>query len=261
MSDPATILAGAKVLVTRRYEDSRKLSEGILRLGGEVTCVPMIEVLGPLDRESLALAQRKVGGFDWLVFTSRHSAGSFLEGVPVPEGSRPRVAAVGGATAAQVRERGWPVDLQADGSGAAALATALIDGGEVSGKTFVYPCSNLARTEFATMVMDADAAGVLTVEAYRVVRPVFAEGRLEPGDHDVVVFASPSAVSHMAQLLEERGDGFEQMNTVSIGPTTTEALRASGVRRIFEATNTDHRGLLDAIVAAWAQHIEGRKDT
>jgi len=251
-----TDLGGVKILVTRRYEDSRELTSEIRRRGGDVSCLPMIEVAGPGDRESLAASRKKIGDFDWLVLTSRHSARSFLEGLSRP--GRNRVAVVGDSTAAEVERWGWPVHLKGNGKGATALARALEEAGEFEGRTFLYPCSNLARTDFATAAMDAGASGVLAVEAYRVVRPIFGTSDPDPLAHDIAVFASPSAVDHMAQLLGERGSSLEQIHSVSIGPTTTAALQERGAAGVWEARSTDPEGLLAAISEAWREIKEGR---
>ena len=61
-----------------------------------------------------------------------------------------------------------------------------------------------------------------------------------------VTFTSSSTVEHLAAAL----GGLDGLTAVSIGPVTSEALRAHGVEPLAEADPHDVDGLVAAVLAA-----------
>jgi len=249
------ILKGARVLLTRQEDDSRSLARRIEDLGGSVECIPMIEFAQPSDPGPLAQMRDRIADFDWIALTSRRAARAFLDGLPVSASSRPSIAAVGASTAAEIERNGWPVDLVSVGAGAGDLADDLIALGGIEEKTIAYPCSNLSRDEFARRAMDAGARSVAMVEAYRVVAPKIDMENLGETEFDIVVFTSPSGSRNYARLFFERTGSLEEIQPVSIGPTTTTALLELGAGWVKEAQTQNDVGLLEAVAEAW-EHIK-----
>jgi uroporphyrinogen-III synthase len=110
------------VVVTRAEEADGPLCRELKGLGLEVLLWPAVSV-GPADPAPLAAALAEVHAFAWIVFASRHAVAAVCELLPAPPAGV-RVAAVGEATAQELRARGWPVHLVPGEAHAAALVPA-----------------------------------------------------------------------------------------------------------------------------------------
>jgi len=247
-------LEGARVLLTRRRRDSVQLARNIERQGGTVSIVPLTRIGPPTDPVAVEVARKAASDFDWIALTSRHGAAGYLGGLPVPGASRPRIAAVGDATAEAVRQSHWPVDLKAAGHGAAALAREMVRVGVGAGARVLYPCSDLARTELKKTLEDA-GANVVALEVYRTVPCSDSEELHRECDAvdrwHVAVFASPSAVTRFVAIAGDPDEVMLERLAVGIGPTTARALEDLGGWRVVESKSRDDAGLLEAVERAY----------
>jgi uroporphyrinogen-III synthase len=255
-------LDGARVLLTRRMEDVGDLASRITALGGHVTCAPMIQIAPPSDPRPLEECRGRIGEYDWVALTSRHAARALLGNLPFPGSGKPRIAVVGASTAEAVRKENWDVNVEASGRGAAALAEVLADKHEVRGANILYPTSNLGRDDLDQR-LEVAGARITRIEAYRTIQPEDPPRedleRMRSGGFDITVFASPSAVANFGQLAGVSSLAAETLVTVSIGTTTSAALREAGARRIVEAKRPDTESLLDAVREAWNQRQARRE--
>ena len=119
-------LSGIRVLVTRARAQAAPLSAALQAAGAIPLELPTIRVAEPADREPLRAALRRLpaGGFDWIVFTSANAVsrviGEIVElGFERETLSGVRIAAIGEATSAAVRQAGFHVrsDPGAGGGG------------------------------------------------------------------------------------------------------------------------------------------------
>jgi uroporphyrinogen-III synthase len=171
-------------------------------------------------------------------------------------GAIPRLAAVGRATAARLAEFGHVADCVPDDSGAASLASALIERtGTLSGTRVLWPRADIARRTLALALARAGAVVVAPV-AYRT-QPVPASSlaslvaEIRSGHLDASVFCSPSSAEHLARTLGLDGLGplVENLLVASIGPTTTAALAALGAPPQVEASAPSASALATALAA------------
>jgi uroporphyrinogen-III synthase len=185
--------------------------------------VPRVEALGheavlcePIRIEPLGDEPVDASGYDWLVVTSRNGAHELgRRGVTAN-----RIAAIGPATAAALREHGLRVDLVPETHTQEGLRDALPPGRRM-----------LAAAEGARRdVIDADF-----VPLYRTV-----ELAVEAPDADVALLMSGSA----ARALSAGGARFP---VVAIGPQTSAEARAAGLEVVAEAATHDVAGLLEAL--------------
>jgi uroporphyrinogen-III synthase len=196
---------------------------------------------------------------DWLAFTSDRA----VEVVccraawkALAPGVRPRIAAVGAATADGLRARAAPPVLVADGTGGLALAAALAAQGDLSGVHVVWPRSDRARPELVERLRGAGAR-VSEVVAYHI-EPVagaaVAEFRelLVAGRLAAITFLSPSSALGLARALGEGGLGLLAGRTLvaSIGPTTSQALLELQAPPQLEAPAASLEALADALAAS-----------
>jgi uroporphyrinogen-III synthase len=209
-----------RIVVTRPEAHAGELVERLEALGFEVAVCPLVET-EPVGNEPIHL-----GGYDWVVVTSRTGAELLARrGVP----PWPRVAAIGPGTAAALRAEGQEPALVPAVSTQEGLVTefprppgrVLFAGGEGARRHLV------------------EALGADFVPLYRTVE----RQPDEPLSGDLVVLASASAARAYGRL-------GAAIPAVSIGPETSRAARAEGVRVAAEAATHDLNGLVAAVEAA-----------
>jgi uroporphyrinogen-III synthase len=216
--DPAP--SPARVIVTRARDSAGTLAERLKALGLKVVLCPLIE-LEPAGPPAV-----DVGGYDWVVVTSRRGA---EELAARRRGELPKVAAIGPGTAAALREHGIEPALVPATSTQEGLAAEFP---QPTGRV-LFAGAEDARTYLAE-TLRAD-----TVVLYRT-RELQPE---TPPKGDLVVLASASAARAFAAL------GLD-IAAVSIGPETTLEARDHGLRVLEEARTHDLDGLVAAVAEA-----------
>jgi uroporphyrinogen-III synthase len=205
-----------KVVVTRPRDQAGPLVSRLEALGHEVVECPLIEIEplpGPVE----------VAGYDWVIVTSPNGA---RELVARASGDLPKVAAVGPGTAETLRELGVePAFVPRVSSQDGLLAEFPRPAGRV-----LFTAAKGARRR-PIEELGADFVALYTT---RLVRPA------DPPEGDLVVLASGSAARSFAQL------GVE-IPAVTIGPQTSDAARAAGLRVLAEAETHDLDGLIGAV--------------
>jgi len=233
---------GRRVLLTRTREDCVLWAEELSRSGATVVTLPCIEcqpVETPESRERLI---RALSASDWLVFTSRRGVSEFhrLAGSESPS---LRIAAVGPATAAAAKHRFGRVDLVSEGGNARELARELAQKTPHPARFLIVVAEN-AGTALET-ILSEQGAKCVRINVYRTV-PVASAGPRRPLSTlgvDTVLLASPSAVSGFRHQVEM--DRLADIFT--IGPSTSQEARRSGLAVTAEATRPSLEGLLEAM--------------
>jgi uroporphyrinogen-III synthase len=158
-----------------------------------------------------------------------------------------RLAVLGRGLATRVGRSGVVPEVVASPSTSAGLARTLVERGVVGARCAWFR-GNRADREFSA-TLSAAGAVVTEVEAYRTDLTT----RLGPGDADAmrgaegVVFSSPSAVEAWVALpAAERPDA----RVVSIGPSTSAAVRACGLEVAAEAGEPSPAGIVSAVIRA-----------
>ena len=263
-------LAGLRIVVTRAREQAAGQIEKLSALGAEVILFPMLDFASPEDCAPLDAAIRGIAEFDWLLFTSQNAVRYFVERMRasgleanVAAMDRPRIAAVGPATAEAARSAGFAVERLAKKTHGAGLVEELR--GDLAGKRVLLPRSDRARPDLPAALHDAGAE-VVAVIAYRTVAPEGAPpggggnmARVLRGEVDVISFASPSAFH---SLEEQAGASAlrslsERVAFAAIGPVTAAALREAGMRVEIEAAESTATGIAEAIVKHYAESRRG----
>ena len=205
-----------KVIVTRPREQAGPLVARLEELGHEVVACPLIRIeplAGPVDVEA----------YEWVIVTSPNGA---RELVSRARGDLPKIAAVGPGTAETLRELGVePAFVPTVSSQDGLVAEFPLPEGRV-----LFAAAEGARQG------PVEELGADFVALYRthLVRPA------APPEGDVVVLASGSAARSFAELGTD-------IPVVSIGPQTTLAAEAAGLRVVAEATSHDLDGLVAAV--------------
>ncbi len=252
-------LAGLHIVNTRAARQAPPLTRRLKAEGAEVLHYPAVEVApctdgGQLDAAIRALA---AGQFDWLVITSANTVYVLSErmralGIRPGEGawSNTRVAAVGPASAAAIREElHRAADLVPDEYVAESLAEGLH---VVGGSRVFLPQSTIARPALAQALHTAGAE-VTQVAAYHT---KVGQGGDDLTVHlcrrrvDAVLFTSASTVDYfIARLKGEGGDAVSLRGAAvaCIGPLTAEAARKHALPVQVVAKTRTVEGLVDGL--------------
>lgn len=245
-------LFGRTIVVTRAREQASELRVTLEGLGADVVELPSIQ-LQPVD-----FTIGDVAAYEWVVFTSANGVEHFFtrglhaSGRDTRALASTRVAAIGPGTARALERHGVRADLVP----ARFVAESLLE-------AFPPPAAGssgrvlLARAETARDVLPAGlresgyAVDVLAVYRTVAVEPDRdAVARVRAGAVDAVTFTSSSTVHGFCDAIGEFEPGAGQPLVVSIGPVTSAAARACGLRVDVEATAHDLDGVVAALLAA-----------
>lgn len=248
---PARPLAGLTVLVPRARDQASDFSALLRARGAEPLEVPTIEIRPVASTAALDRAVEKLaaGRFDWVVLTSVNGVAALrarfeaLGQDPAALG-KARVAAVGPATEAALRDWGVHPDLVPEVATTAALGQAFPPGpGGV-----VLARADLANPELA-VILRGKGWRTTEVVAYHTV-PVgtldpAARRRLDAGEVDWVAFTASSTVEGF--LRGYGGPPPPGVRVAAIGPVTAATARAAGIPVAATATEHTMPGLVAAI--------------
>ena len=109
-------LRGKRVLVTRATGQNTKLSRQLTSVGAVPVEFPTIQIGSPTDPTPLNMAIAHLADYQWLILTSANGVKYFWQhllaaGRSIADLKHLRVAAIGPATAANIRERGLTIDV------------------------------------------------------------------------------------------------------------------------------------------------------
>src|SRR5213078_682775 len=110
-------LSGKRIVVTRTRKQASVLSNKLRALGAQVIELPTIRIESPSDLRAFAELVQDSHVYDWIVFTSANGVDAFFEIFfklydDAREIGGARIAAIGPATAQQVKDFHLHVDLQ-----------------------------------------------------------------------------------------------------------------------------------------------------
>lgn len=287
-------LQGKRIGLTRPARSSSGLVARLQEAGAQVLTVPAIWRTAPSSWAPLdgGIAALVVGEFDGILFTSPAAVRPFVERLELaggrvealvcgetrggqdqkegpkvlppgaaegPRGAGARqgllfVGAVGGGTAAALRQVGLHpqvVPIREDG---ASLAAAIIEqlGSSLQGMRFLQPRAEEGREELSTLLEEAGAQ-VEVAAAYCTHRAGPTElaplrEALRADELDALIFASPSAVE--AVVREVGASGLGRALPVAIGETTARAIRLAFGADPAIARSADDEGLFQATLEA-----------
>jgi len=250
---PAGPLAGRRILVTRRPEQSGALVSRLRALGAVVVELPTIAIAPPADVGPLDRALANLHRYEWMVFSSANAVRAVADRLSAlglsasPRGTA--LASVGESTSEAIRERfpGREVAIQpASEFRAEGLVEAFLARG-VAGQRFLVPAAEGGRDVLARSLADMGAR-VDVVAAYQTVAPSgLAEEfrRILQSGLDLATFASPSSVQNLEAAAPAILSG---LRAAVIGPVTEDAARRAGLDVAVVAHPSTAAGLVDAIL-------------
>jgi uroporphyrinogen III methyltransferase/synthase len=250
-------LFGRRIVVTRPREPAGDFAQRLAGLGAEVLEIPAIKIAPTTRKQEIVDALLGLNSYDWLVFTSPNGVAAFFELFfkrfqDLRDLGGARLAAVGPATAARLRELHLQVDLMPDEFVGVKIAEALAGFESVENLKICLLRAEDANPDLPLALEDLGAI-VDDIAVYRTVAETedaagAAADLLERGA-DWLTFTSGSTVDHfharidLPKLLKT----FPQMKLASIGPETSKAIRALGLEPALEAKIHTVEGLAAAL--------------
>ena len=252
-------LFGEHIIVARAGDSSgdSKLAARLREHGAEVWDIASTRLV-PLPSKDSSKLLEQLADFGWVVFTSANAVEFFWRALESRKlDSRAlgaaKVAAVGPATSAALKQRGIVVDVQARRFAAEGLVDAMSEHGSIQGERILYPCAEGARPTLEIGLAELGAS-VERVNIYRS-EPDKSAGEeieriLEGKSATLAAFTSASSVR--AFIAAAGIDKARAIRAASIGPTTTESLREAGMNVVAEAQEATIDGLVRAILLVTA---------
>jgi uroporphyrinogen-III synthase len=223
-----------RVLVTRPAEHGDELTRALSARGLDAIHVPAVAIDVPATNPELDAAVADIERYAWLVVTSANGARAVTEalrrtGGMRPPAGRPRLAAVGTATASRLETEGHVVGFIPSTATAATLAEELPI---TAGERVLVARGNLAGSRVAERLRERGAV-VDDVVAYRTIEgPAASRGLLQAALRDsapaAVLFASGSAARGLAELASREALDVLAIPAVAIGHETATTAREAG---------------------------------
>lgn len=249
-------LLGWRILTTRASKQSGGLAAPLRELGAEVVEVPTIEINPPGSYQPLDTALKNIQNYDWLILTSVNGVDAVFArlkklGMSAQQLQHLQIAAIGPATQKAIEAQGLKVAV----TPAKYIAESVVEAlrGKTEGKRVL-----LARAKVARDVLpnELKKAGVQldVVEAYETKVPAGAKSKLQKlfssasERPDIVTFTSSSTATNFLGLLGDNPQRLlKDVCLASIGPVTSNTLRAAGFPPSIEAREYTMQGLVLAI--------------
>ena len=252
-------LFGRRIGLTRADEQADAQIDSIFELGAEPVLMPTLMIDPPETWDLVDDALRRIGEFDWIVFTSVNGVRGLLRriwdlGGDVRRLASARLAAIGSSTAAALSEFQLRADLVPESYRAEHLAAALCP--LISGRRVLWARANRVRDVLRTELTAAGAhlEEVIVYQHRDVVTwPDDVNQRLIAGQLDWIGVSSPAIARNVARMVPEgaRSHLGGSIRIASISPVTSATCQEVGLPVSAEATEHTWHGMLAAI-----QHIE-----
>lgn len=255
-------LFGKRIVVTRTREQASQLSQKLTENGAEVLEIPTIRI-EPSDRkQDIVDALLELNSYDWLVFTSPNGVTAFFDLFfkrfqDLRDIGGVKIAAIGPATAAKIKELHLQVDLMPEEALGTKIAEALNKYESVENLKLCLLRAQVANQELPEALQELGAI-VDDIAIYKTVPETEdrtgTAAKLLAGGADWITFTSASTVEHfharfdLPKLMKQ----FPKIRLASIGPETSKAIRALDLTPAIEAKEHTIEGLTAALLKAEA---------
>ncbi len=253
-------LFGRRIVVTRTRTQASQLSSRLSELGAEVMEIPTIKVVAPDDPQALVDGIMSLNTYSWLVFTSPNGVEFFFKYFfqafeDLRDLGGTRIAAVGPATEAKLKELHLKVDVKPDKYVTAEVAKAINRFESVENLNILLARAQKANPELPGE-LEALGAIVDDVACYQTVPETAdvsgAAEKMTDVGADWITFTSSSTVEnfHARFDLPDLIETYPELKLASIGPETSKAIRALGLEPTIEAGEHTIKGLVAALLEA-----------
>ncbi len=252
-------LFGKTIVVTRARPQASEFLRRLAALGADCLACPTINVVPPDDFSTLDDRIKRLGAYDWLVFTSINGVAWFFNrlfacGLDARHLGGLRTAVIGPATEQRLLGFGVKADIVPESYRAESVAAAF-SREEMAGRKVLLPRAAEARPVLPEALREMKAE-VDEITAYHTVEDTSAAETLltalKQKTVDLVTFTSSSTVRNFRKLLPEdvteKNRLMQDVTLASIGPITSETAAEEGFQVHITAETYTISGLTEAIV-------------
>jgi uroporphyrinogen III methyltransferase/synthase len=253
-------LFGQRIVVTRRTEQAGAFAQRLAEFGADVLEVPTIKITTPTEKDAIVDALLELNSYDWLVFTSANGVTMFFDIFfrrfqDLRDIGGARIAAVGPATAAKLRELHLQVDLTPEEFTGRKIAEAFKKYQDIENVKMCLLRAEVANKDLPDALQELGAI-VDDIAIYKTIPETEDHGgaceRLQTDGADWVTFTSGSTVEHFHARfdLPKLVRKFPNLKLASIGPETSKTIVALGLKPALEAKNHTTDGLISDLLRA-----------
>ena len=253
-------LFGKRIVVTRSRMQAPKFTRKLSTLGAEVLEIPVVKGETPDNKQDFIDALLTLNSYDWLVFTSVNGVATFFDFFfrqfkDLRDIGGAKIAAVGPATAAKLRELHLQVDLMPEEFVGRKIAEKFAKHSSIENIKICLLRAEKANPDLPRALEELGAI-VDDVGLYKTVAETedffgAAEDFKQHGA-DWLTFTSGSTVEffHARFDLPKTLKQFPQLKIASIGPETSKALAELKLKPAIEAKVHTTDGLVNALASA-----------
>lgn len=251
-------LDGVRVAVTRASAQAGGLKAILEERGAEVLELPLIFVTPDAEPQTVADVFAEIASYEWVIFTSVNGVNGFFhffdksfKDLRCFGGAR--IACVGAATKKAVESYRLEVDLVPEEAVAEALAESLIAYQDIESVKMLVVTGNRNGDALPKILEEKGRAIVDKFPVYRTdytdLEGDAAADSFRKHGADVITFTSSSTVdSFVAQAKHLQIEASaKKPKACSIGPVTSETMRAKGMPVDAEAKEATLEALADAV--------------
>ncbi|MEL0120382.1 MAG: uroporphyrinogen-III synthase, partial [Opitutae bacterium] len=251
----ALALLGRRIVVTRALEQAGKLRHKLEEMGAEVLELPLIKIKPETSPEVMTETFAGLATYEWVIFTStngvRHFFDFFFKAFEDLRCLGPmRIAAIGDATAEELRKLHLQVDVVPENAVSEDLAQAILDFENIENLNVLVVTGSRNSPKLKEILSLKGRAIVDELQVYRT-------DLSDPSDTwegltlieegaDSILFTSSSTVESYAKYLAKKVNGDPKL--YSIGPKTTKALKNAELPLASEATEASLDSLIEALL-------------
>lgn len=244
-------LVGTSVVITRARHQASQLSDQLLQAGATPVIIPVIDIEVTNEvRDFLKHTLQMPDLPTWVAFSSQNAVWSVANTPGGPELlARVHIACIGAATASSCRSAGFTVDFVPSHSNPEAFVNEFPAPTAPVSEHVAYFASEIARP-MIDEGLRARGYIVDRVTAYQTIQATVSPYvRHRAHGADAIIFTSTSTVSGAVSIF---GTKHLPRRIISIGPSTSAAIREHGL----EVTKEAREQRLDALVSSLIAAIE-----
>lgn len=245
---------GKRILITRDAASNSKLEIELRQLGAEVLNWPCFETVSLIDTAGMSAAFEKLKSQNWLVFTSQNSVRHFIEGchrfsLTFDDFKNCSFACVGSETAKVLTDAGWSVQLVPPVFSQLGLSDCK-EFTQSQNLKITLLQAKAGRSDFTNLLASRHDIQTLPLYETHLLKQTAAriDDILKNGVH-WILFYSPSAVNGFTSQFttEQLQSIFNEAVPVAIGDTTMTAIKNFPVKRVWQAKESTHEGMIHAL--------------
>jgi uroporphyrinogen III methyltransferase / synthase len=253
-------LFGKRIVVTRSRGQAAKFLNKLSELGADVLEIPAVKGIDPDNKQDFIDGLLALNSYDWLVFTSVNGVTVFFDLFfrrfqDLRDIGGAKIAAVGPATAAKLRELHLQVDLMPEEFIGRKIAEKFAKHSSIENSKIALLRAEKANPDLPRALEEMGAI-VDDIGLYKTVAETEdffgAAENFQANGADWITFTSASTVEffHARFDLPKLLKKFPQLKLASIGPETSKAITTLGLKPAVEAKEHTTAGLLAALLKA-----------